>query len=160
MSPARNGPVTMFKKILVPLDGSKTAEGALPYALDLAQRGGGHLMLARVCSATLSGGSMAGYPVPGTALETELVLAQQHVEEYLRALRFQVEGVQVSTHAPQGTAVAALVALIEEQQVSLIVMTSHGRSGLTRFVLGSVAEKLMRLAPCPVFIVGRDDVQK
>lgn len=148
----------MFKRILVPLDGSKAAEAALEPATYLAGLSGGELLLVRVHSLP-DLGFPSEYPVPAYAFEAE----RKHCETYLMGVagRVQEGGLQVRWQVLDNALSVAeqIVDAAAEEKSELIVLTSHGRSGVGRFFLGSVAENVARLAPCPVMIVGRQSVE-
>lgn len=136
----------MFKKILVPLDGSQLSQRALEPALDLSQQAGAELLLVRVPTAdTLSF-------VISEAKQRELA---QDALAYLESVCKSYEQPQFSIRAQvlDGDVASAIVDTARAEQVDLIVMSTHGYSGLTRWVLGSVTEKVLRSAPCPVLAV-------
>jgi nucleotide-binding universal stress UspA family protein len=137
-------------RILVPLDGSMLAEAALWAAVDLGGKNGATLSLVRAAQA---------YTLPGAdAVEAE-VRAVREAEEYLAAVRRRLEdkGVnRVETHVWYGPAAAAIVEAASFQKADMIVMCTHGRSGLGRLVLGSVAESVLRGTTIPILIVRAD----
>ena len=147
----------MFRKIVVPLDGSKVAERAMAYAKFLANKDQATIHLIRVSSTELVVGSLGGYPVPQAIIETQIQIHRDYLSRLKAGLEEQ--GFLVQTHIPQGDASSAILSLAEREQCDLIVMTSHGRSGVSRFLLGSVAERLSRHAVCPVLIVGRESLK-
>ena len=136
----------MFKKILVPLDGSQLSQRALEPALALSQQIGAELLLVRVPTAdTLS------FAV-SEAKQRELT---RDALVYLETIRKSHEQPQfnIRTQVLDGDVASAIVDTARNEQVDLIVMSTHGYSGLTRWVLGSVTEKVLRSAPCPVMAV-------
>ena len=142
----------MYKKILVPLDGSKLAEQAIPYATELC-KGATEVTLFQVVHLPLPLAapdvSMA-VPLPDPEGLREEAL--NYLEELAAPLR--EEGVNVKTDALERDVVAeAIVDYAEQNDIDLIVMTTHGRSGLSRLVFGSVAESVVRHAPCPVLLI-------
>jgi nucleotide-binding universal stress UspA family protein len=148
-------PVTV-DRIIVPLDGSARAQRALPLACTLSKRLGAPIVLMTVGDPTglaLGYGtvtSMAYYELLRDAFEREL---HDCVTQPQRAL--ERAGFAVSSIIKIGNASSAIA---EEAHVSdLIVMTSHGRSGVKRWLLGSVAERLIRTAPSPVMLVPTRD---
>jgi nucleotide-binding universal stress UspA family protein len=143
----------MFSKILVPLDGSPLSERALPPALAVAQSASAHLLLARV--PTLAG---SHEPPTGRSLE----VARREIRTYLAGVRqAQPPEVNLTTLMPEGDVASAIVDTAAAERADLIVMSTHGYSGLTRWVLGSVTEKVLRTAPCPVLAVrAPDTIQK
>ncbi len=153
----------MFTKILVPLDGSDLAERALPPALVLAQHSEAQLSLLRALApermlvadshVLMLGGYSAIWP------NQSLELARKAATDYLSALRAtkMPKGLRLSTEMIEGDPAEIIVETARQEGVDLIVMSSHGYSGLTRWVLGSVAERVLHDAPCPVLIVRTTD---
>ena len=137
-------------KILVPLDGSMLAEAALTTACNFAARDGAAISLVRAAEV------MA---LPGADIVEAQVTAVREAEEYLAAVvrRLEDRGIRrVETHVWYGPAAAAIVEAASAQKADLIVMGTHGRSGLGRLVLGSVAESVLRGATIPILVVRAD----
>ncbi|MBT8246177.1 MAG: universal stress protein [Acidimicrobiia bacterium] len=135
--------------ILVPLDGSDLAEAAVDIALDIAQPAGGILTL-----------FVAAEPAAAEALyafaDSEEITRAMAADAYLDqvATRVADRGVNTVKTSTDGTNVAEeIIEQATAQDVSMIVMTSHGRSGIGRWLLGSVADKVARSATVPVVIV-------
>ena len=136
----------MFTKILVPLDGSALGERALPIAASIAQSVNASLLLVRaVWTRTMPAGLDNG--------ETYHAAAQE-AEAYLEAVARRLgAGVQVQVVTPHAPAPVGILQVAEQDQVDLIVMTTHGRSGLSRWVYGSVAEAVLSRSPIPVLLM-------
>lgn len=134
----------MIKRILVPLDGSILAESVLPAAAQLTRTLKGTLILLRVYDVTSSDFSIF-------VMEAEEQKAQTYLDGV--ALRPALAGLQVETRTLGGAAALNILDAVQEYQVDLLVMSSHGRSGITRRVLGSVAEHVIRYAPVPVLVL-------
>jgi nucleotide-binding universal stress UspA family protein len=144
----------MFKKILVPLDGSKLAEKALPYAEALAQKFEAELILVWVVQRPIL--MSAEYGVTAAPLEVLMAQETQTAQEYLSHLRahFQQRQLATRTMVVEDFSVAdAVITLANQEGADLIVKTTHGRSGPSRWLLGNVALKVLQQAPCPVFLV-------
>ena len=155
----------MTHGILVPLDGSPFAERALPYATLLAKRSGAELLLARIVhlpgqaadsgAETVWGRVAKQDPADPSPRTHQREHTFEEATEYLRALQTtvaaEVPGVQPFVEA--GDAPQALLEIAKRGEVSLIVMATHGRSGLTRWVMGSVAEQLLRRTHVPVLLL-------
>lgn len=144
-----------LEKILVPLDGSDLAEQALPYARVLAQKFGGRLTLLWVLQPPplMPVTEFGVLPVHDEAL---LERAEEQANDYLGRLRDQLdeEGISARVAVTKSPAVAeAIVDFAAQGDFDLIVKTTHGRSGISRWVFGSVAAKVLEQAPCPVFLV-------
>jgi nucleotide-binding universal stress UspA family protein len=138
------------RRILVPLDGSELAEHALPLAADLAHRAGAEVILMRSVSwATESLGMLAG------ATPELLGLAEEGARDYLNevAKGLTGQGLSVSIDVRFDPAADGILAGAAETAADLIVMSTHGRGGLGRWVHGSVADRVLRGAPIPVLLV-------
>lgn len=149
----------MFQKILIPLDGSTVAEAALAPAQELAGLNNAEIILVRAI------------PLPACLSEVECLIldtSEMRVAEfeacqgYLKqqAAELRAQGRKVAYHAIQMVPpLDALLQAVRQSQADLVIMTSHGRGGAMRMLLGSVAEGLTRNAACPVMIVGPNAVQ-
>ncbi len=147
----------MYKRALVPLDGSPVAETILPFILEIAGPLDMEVVLLRVVQ-----------PVPSKVLEdshqvvAEAVEARQiDAEEYLAALAVELrsKGARVETRVHRGTPAAEIVAGARLTQADLIAMTTHGRSGLGRLMFGSVAQAVLRHSDIPVFLMRATEAQ-
>jgi nucleotide-binding universal stress UspA family protein len=139
-----------IQHMLVPLDFSPCAEQALAYAIDLAQTLRAHFTLLHVIHLTpLAMGEMLASSLVAylQAVETE---AQQQL--HVAQARVQQVGLRCDTLIVQGVPFQSIVDTARDRDVDLIVMGTHGRTGLTHALMGSVAEKVVRLAPCPVLV--------
>jgi nucleotide-binding universal stress UspA family protein len=135
----------MSHAILVPLDGSSLAERALPFAQILGEASGAHALLLRAVPAPAF---TVGYSI------TEQAKAMREAETYLAGVVTRVSHpstVETATFA--GEPAASIFEEIRVRQVDLVVMSTHGRSGLGRWIYGSVADQIMRLAPVPVLLI-------
>jgi nucleotide-binding universal stress UspA family protein len=141
-----------FKKLLLPLDGSEFAEQALEPALAIARAMGAQVVLFRVAQ-----------PVPRTAKLAEMpdvyndvvAATYREAEDYLRAVcaRFPDDDVAIEFRPASEGVARQIVDFATASGVDLIVMTSHGRTGVRRWVYGSVAEKVLHGFPCSTLIV-------
>lgn len=145
----------MLHKILVPLDGSILAEKALPYAEALAQKFEAELILVWVVQElTLLPLDYGGVAVP--PLDTLLTQARREAAAYLSQLqeKFRQQNIPTRRVVLQSHSVAdAIIDLAHREKVDVIVKTTHGRSGLSRWLFGNVAARVLQRAPCPVFLV-------
>jgi nucleotide-binding universal stress UspA family protein len=133
-------------KIMVPLDGSELAESALPDAFDLATRDGGLVLLVRATEA---------HVLPGCDPTLAQVDAVAEAEKYLAELQARLERRghrNVKTHVWYGPPAASLIEATRIYKPDLIVMTTHGRSGVGRLIFGSVAESVLRGTTIPIFL--------
>ncbi len=143
----------MTNSILVPLDGSPASEEALPLALAIAHARGATVELVHVHELAPPFGNA---PAFDTALDVE---EARHMREPIAALAERLtraHGVPVSTTLLIGPVVPTIEQHAVDQQAGLIVMTTHGRGGLSRAWLGSVADRLIRARPSPVLLVRPD----
>lgn len=143
----------MVDRLLVPVDGSPFAEQALPYAIALARRCGGEILLARAVPPVVPVGTPTAH-LAGTGWSAWAAEAEA-AEADLAKLRAEVEasGVAAATSVLGGEAAAVVLELGRAPDVRLIVMATHGRSGLSRWVLGSVAERVLRDATRPLLLL-------
>jgi nucleotide-binding universal stress UspA family protein len=140
-----------FSTILVPLDGSPLAESGLPFIKSLAGQLSAEVVLTRVIvPLTLLYGEQY---IPSTAPVMEKV--EEEAANYLAGLqkRLQKGGLSVRTIIDDGYPVEAIASAAEESGAGMIALTSHGRTGPVRTVLGSVADGLVRQARCPCLVV-------
>jgi nucleotide-binding universal stress UspA family protein len=143
-----------YKKIIVPLDGSEQSERAIAHAVSLAQEHGGSLSLVRVVDfASELAGEFSAVAYNST-LERLTEETEEYLEEKKRVLAGQ--GVQVTTILKLGPPAKRILEAVEESNADLLVMSSHGRSGLSRWFMGSTAEDVMRRSTVPTLLLPRD----
>jgi predicted GH43/DUF377 family glycosyl hydrolase/nucleotide-binding universal stress UspA family protein len=150
-----------FQRILVALDGSKFAERVLPSIETLAQEFGSTVTLIQAVTPIEE-------PIP-TEVEQGVVSEdwqmskagpitdemRAHAESYLTGMRKALEarGLTVETDCPEGEASEAILRRARQLGADLIAITTHGRTGVDRMLFGSVAEEVLRRAPCPVLLI-------
>lgn len=144
----------MFDVILVPLDGSRNAEGALETAADLAHRDGATLLLAHADTPGnpifVEGAPMdeEGFPVPGAHEAAYLQQIQAHLQHTWHIpVDYRV------LQQPGASPAELLAACVQADRVGLVVMTTHGRGGIDRLWLGSVVDHLVRVSHAPVLLI-------
>lgn len=147
----------MFKKILVPLDGSELAERALPVALHLARQMQSELTLLSVAQQEpVAVAESMGYGlwVPNETLPE----IRNRLEDYLTQTteKYKTANVVMRQQLEVGDEAGEIIDTAVSQQFDLIIMSTHGRSGISRWLMGSVTEKVLHHAPCPLLIL-RDD---
>ncbi len=140
----------MIKRIMVTLDGSEFAERALPYAIELAQKFDAEIELIRVVQPIIM---MSDFGA--TTYQSLISMEEKEANTYLRATQHELQQIGVRVHYKllEGSVADAIIDQAIRDEVDLIVMSTHGRSGLSRWIYGSVATKILEHAPCPVFLV-------
>ena len=145
-------PALSVKNVMFATDFSYTSEGALPYAAAICRRFGSTLHAAHVFSDAsllmMTGG--VDYVSMGTIYED----AHTEAKEKLERLALSVGTIPHRCHVRHGQVWKNLAGIVEEHEIDLIVVGTHGRTGLGKLLLGSVAEDILRHAPCPVLTVG------
>jgi nucleotide-binding universal stress UspA family protein len=135
------------RRILIPLDGSKTAEAAIPEAVEMGRGAPCTFVLLRVAQARI---------LPGADVIGDWVEAVREAEAYLDGLKRQLvaEGIgPIEARVWQGAAAPAIIDAAQAHHADLIVMSSHGRSGISRLVFGSVAEAVLRGSRIPILLI-------
>jgi nucleotide-binding universal stress UspA family protein len=142
-----------IKRVLAPTDFSPHSERAVRFACDLAARFGAELHLVNVLSEIIPAGpDPMLMPVMPPQFYQE---SEERATETLRNLLQPAWGkpTAVTTAVRWGSPVEAIVDYAKEQSIDLIVIATHGRTGLSHVLLGSVAERIVREAPCPVLTI-------
>ena len=135
---------------LVPVDFSNYSASALDYAIDLAKKLGARITLVHVIHAMPLGVPEAGVALPVSywqEIETEV---SQMLEEQRK--RIQHAGLRGETVVAHGVPFQEIIKVAKAKNADLIIMGTHGRTGISHILLGSVTEKVLRLAPCPVLV--------
>jgi len=159
--PRREIENVVYERIVVPLDGSERAEAALPHAETLARATDAPVHLLHVVDTTpLTHLSVVGLPVEQAAVLAALEGIEAEEEwatEYLESMRQRIalRGLAATIEVRTGSVVSELLAAIKRRDV--MVMTTHGRTGVIRWFLGSVAEAVARQSPAPVLVVRSDE---
>lgn len=150
----------MFSHLLVPLDGSSFAEAALKAAAELADKYHSRLLLVTIANAPHAASTLADEahdPLLGYIRHRIFEEATTYLGEKVAAL--QQQGYRVDSRLVEGSDTAEMILeLARRNLVDTIVMSTHGRSGVSRWVFGSVAEKVLRGAEVPVLLL-RPDAQ-
>jgi len=163
LQPGRHGEPPPFdlRSVLVPLDGTAEHEGALASAVPLAKLFGAglHLLYVVPTVSTLNDERARSAVLLPTAMRAILDMTQQRGTEYLDKVAAQCrsEGLTVTSEVLRGSTVDALLKRANKLHVHLIVMASHGRAGLSAFLTGSVAPRLMAKVTSPLLLVRAQD---
>lgn len=141
----------MYKRVLVPVDGSEVAESIVPFILQIAGPLDIDVILLRV-----------NRPIPPSVVEgsryvdvEDVKARREEAEAYLGRLGAEMRssGVRVHTRVRRGQPVDEILGAVRDEAADLIAMTTHGRTGPARLLWGSVAEGVLRHAPVPVFLL-------
>lgn len=142
----------MYKKILVPLDGSQRSEEILDPVEDLAKGFGAKVFLLQVEEESI----MLGYDeVIDESTYHQQKQRRSHVESYLRSIkkRFQKKGIDTKHYIGYGPVVGNLLIIAEKDDVDLIALASHGLDGSDQTMYKSVAARLLQRSDCPVLVI-------
>jgi len=144
----------MYQRILLPTDGSASADAALDHALDIARQYDADLHVLHVVS--------AAYAEAGPGHATAVEALEEHGEETFERIREQADaaGVDVATEQRHGEPHSVIVEYAADADCDLAVMGTHGRTGLQRYLLGSVTEKVVRTSDVPVLTVRHDEAEE
>ena len=141
-----------IKKILVPTDFSEYSKSALPYAVDLAKKYNARMVILHIFDEELL--SPIFFEAGGSAKEYYDRLQNRFeaaIDDFLSGV--DTENVEVEAQLGNGTPFVEIIRFARENGVDLIIMGTHGRSGIAHALLGSVTEKVVRKSPCPVMVV-------
>lgn len=144
----------MYEKILIPLDGSNLAEQALPHAVELANAFDSEVHLLHVVMHYV-GGLMPyeiEYQVGETLRDKSLEEAHDYLNRVVENYQPKIKS-KIHTKVIEGVVTDSILDFAEFQGIDIIVMGTHGRSGVSRWVFGSVAERVLRGSKCPVFLI-------
>ena len=147
-----------IQRILVPVDLSEYAEHALPYARELAASYGAPLHLLHVIDAQwVATTGVVAFPEYGSSvlerLEKDGEKGLQQLAETIGATDATLDTVKVVTRLRVGSPHVQIVQHARDEEIDLIVLATHGHGGLKHALIGSVAEKIVQMAPCPVLTV-------
>jgi nucleotide-binding universal stress UspA family protein len=136
----------MYERILVPLDGSPEGEAVLEPLRKILRRKDAEIVLFRSQAET----ALTHIDEHGTTYFGEETQASAYLEDM--RLRLEREGILASTMVENGAPAAAILRAVQDHEATMIAMSTHGRSGVARLVLGSVTEEVLRRSPVPVFV--------
>jgi nucleotide-binding universal stress UspA family protein len=141
----------MYTRMLIPLDGSKTAEAVLPYARAL----GGVLKIPVELLLVIDTGELATQVTASRArfFDTMVTDAERGGAEYLKGIAARASDIEIKCTVAKGKPEDAIIETAAQDKNTLIAMATHGRSGLNRWMLGSVCEKVLRGCDSPLLLV-------
>ena len=142
----------MLKRVLVPLDGSTLAETALPYVKQIIKETGLIILMMAIDQTSRDDPSFNRYMLLSDQQENAWRI---HAEDYLAqiATQFASSKLKVETIVVQGSPADGIVDIAKSSSIDAIVMSTHGRTGLSRLLLGNVTQKVLNAAPCPVLVI-------
>ena len=145
----------MYEKILVPLDGSELAEIALPYAEELASRLKTEAALLQVVPRAYHVYSAYGAVAQVPYTDEEMEPLKASAEDYLKGVAdgLKNKGITTRTEVRVGAAADEIIKLADETNTGVVTMSTHGRTGISRWALGSVADKVARGTKQPVALI-------
>lgn len=143
----------MYKKILVPLDGSQRAEAILPHVENLAYCTGAQLILLTIADPPMN--LVSPYDMMPSYTAEEIEIMVEEAEAYLQSVaqRINASGIGTQTVVEYGAVVAAIIEVAERERADLVAMASHGRTGLARVFYGSVAAGVLQRIDRPLLLI-------
>ncbi|MEN6616402.1 MAG: universal stress protein [Syntrophorhabdus sp.] len=144
------------KKILVPTDFSEYSDAALNYAIDVAKKTGAKLYVLHVIGVIQT--CAVDYCFDQSTLDSLEKKSEDSALDMMKkqlALFADASAMDIETDIKQGVPYEEILAMQKEKGIDLIVMSSHGKTGLLHHLMGSVAERVMKKAGCPVLLIRR-----
>jgi nucleotide-binding universal stress UspA family protein len=139
----------MYRKILVPLDGSSRAEAILPHVEELARRYNARVDLLQIIEYKFAPDPFAAYPFE------DFEHQEKQAKSYLNGIRNGLHAQKIETriHVADGPVVTSIINIASQENVDLIALASHGRSGLARVYYGSVAAGILQRVDRPLLLI-------
>jgi len=141
----------MYKKILVPLDGSQLAEAVLPHAEALAKSEHAEIIILRVPTIPASEFMARDPNVAGLIRQSMLEEAEEYVQHKVETV--EEEHIKATGMTREGPVPDMILQVADETHADVIAMSTHGRSGIQRWLMGSVADKIVNHAHIPVMLI-------
>jgi nucleotide-binding universal stress UspA family protein len=141
----------MYKKILVPLDGSPLSEAVLPHAEALAKSEGAEIIILSVPSIPAAE-FLSRNPAMASAIIKDV---EDETNQYIQTEieKLQKDGIHVKGLTRMGPVPETILEVADETQADVIAMSTHGRSGIQRWLIGSVADRIVQSAHIPVMLI-------
>ena len=139
----------MYKKILVPTDGSDFAKKAQSHALFLAKVTGAELIAVSV----VENNFVNGLPLDDQVYQLNQILKEKSEENLKEFDKLNEDNLKITHIVREGSPAKVILEVAKEEEIDLIVMGSSGKSGFDRFIMGSVADKVVNSAKCAVLVV-------
>jgi len=144
----------MYRRILVPLDGSKLAESVLPHAQAIAKLAEASVELVHVTE-PVELPTRGGIALSIDDLKQIELHSRRDAQDYLRSVVNRLRRAGIRTHSKllTGKAADSLVDYLHERNFDMVILATHGRSGISRWIWGSVAERILRSSVIPILII-------
>ena len=139
----------MYKKILVPTDGSDFAKKAQKHALFLAKVSGAEIVAVSVTENNF----VNGLPLDDEVYQLNQILKEKSEENLMEFDKLNEDDLKITHVIREGSPAKAILEVAKDEEIDLIVMGSSGKSGFDRFIMGSVADKVVNSAKCAVLVV-------
>ena len=139
----------MYKKILVPTDGSEFAKKAQQHALFLAKVSGAEIIAVSVTENNF----VNGLPLDDEIYQLNQMLNERSEENLIEFDKLNEDNLKITHVIREGSPAKVILEVAKEENIDLIVMGSSGKSGFDRFIMGSVADKVVNSAKCAVLVV-------
>ena len=141
----------MYKKILVPLDGSPLAETVLPHAEAIAKSEGAEIVILMVPPVPTAELFARNPAVANTLREDIEIEAKEYINKTVDALK--KDDIHVTGIVQEGAVPETILAVADETHADMIAMSTHGRTGVSRWLMGSVADRVVHYAHIPVMLI-------
>ena len=142
----------LYKKILLPIDGSKYSDKSKKHALAIAASNNAEIIALSVIENSFS----IGLPDSETISEVNRLLKEENEKNLKKVERLRDEeglDVKITTKVKEGSPARVILETIEEEDIDLVVIGSAGKTGIDKFLMGSVAEKVVKSAKCCVLVI-------
>ena len=138
----------LYKKILLPIDGSKFAEKAVTDVLFIAKASNAEVILLTVVENSF----LVGLPADNTTKEINNLL-ENEAQKNINKIKKQLEDIKTTTIIKEGSPVEAIIKTIEKENIDLVIMGSSGKKGFGKFIIGSVTDKVVNSVRCKIMII-------
>lgn len=142
----------MYKKILLPTDGSEYANKAAEHAIWIAKASGAEIIALSVTDTS----SLIGLPLDDVIVRIKEMLqeeAAKSLDNVAKVIENEENDIKITLRTEEGSPADVVLKIIKEEEIDLVVVGTSGKHGLDRFLLGSVAENVVRASVCPVLVV-------
>lgn len=138
----------LYKKILLPLDGSKFAEKAVNDAIFIAKSSNAEIILLTVVENSF----LVGLPADNTTMEINKLL-ETEAQKNIDKIKKHLDDIKTTTIIKEGSPAEAILKTIEKENIDLVIMGSSGKKGFEKFIIGSVTDKVVNSARCKIMVI-------